>query len=132
MQTGRYRTAVLVGTVASFAAALAVRYGLIEPEALGLACKAAPAPWWCLPREAIIQAFHGGALGLVSLVCGIAAHVPWPARGGAGLRRLWAALDRPRFHAALALGLGAAGLVLYNASLAAVGFTLGLIRAVRP
>jgi len=132
MQTWRYRTTVLVATAASLTAALAVRYGLIEPQALGLACKAAQAPWWCLPREAIIQAFHSGALGFVSLACGVAAHVPWPALVGRGLERLGAALDQPRLYAALALGLGAAGLVLYNASLAAVGFTLGLIRAVRP
>lgn len=132
MQTRRYRAIVLAWTVASLAAALAVRYGLIEPEVLGLACKATQAPWWCLPREAIILAFHSGALGLVSLACGVAAHVPWRSFGGAGLQRLWADLDRPRLHAGLALGLGVAGLVLYNASLAAVGFTLGLIRAVRP
>lgn len=132
MQTGHYRMAVLAWTGASLAAALAVRYGLIEPEALGLACRAAPAPWWCLPRGAIILAFHSGALGLVSLACGVAAHVPWRSLGGTGLGSLWADLDRPRLHAGLALGLGAAGLVLYNASLAAIGFTLGLIRAVRP
>jgi hypothetical protein len=132
MQTGRYRATVLAWTAASLAAAVALRYGLIEPEALGLVCRAVQAPWWCLPRETIILAFHSDALGLVSLACGVAAHVPWRSFGGAGPQRLWADLDRPRLHAGLALGVGAAGLVLYNASLAAVGFTLGLIRAVRP
>jgi hypothetical protein len=128
-----YGIRVAAAVAAALAGAFAIRYGLIEPEALGHACQAPRAPWWCLPRSAVVQAFHARALGLSSLVLGIAAHVPWSRfGGGARLGRLWAFLDRPRALAALALVFGALGLVLYNAALGAVGFVLGLVRAVRP
>jgi hypothetical protein len=133
MTSRAYRIRVAAAVAAAFAAVFALRYGLVEPEALGHACQAAGAPWWCLPRGAVVQAFHARIPGLASLALGIAAHVPWSAfGGGARLGRLWAFLDRPRTLAALALVVGAMGLVLYNATWAAIGFVLGLVRAARP
>jgi len=44
---------------------------------------------------------------------------------------LWAYMLGGRRAAALAIATGAAGLVLYNAELSALGFLLGLIRFAR-
>lgn len=96
-------------------AAMALRYQVIEPSAVGLLCAAGAGPWWCGLRAVAIGLFGSGAIGLASLGAGIFAHL----------------LDR-RGLALVALLAGAAGLVLYNADAAAAGAVIGLLRAVRP
>jgi hypothetical protein len=103
-----------VAVAAAVAAAMAFRYQVVEPAAVGLACDAGGGPWWCSLRAAGIGLFRDGALGLASLVAGLLAH---------GLDRRWLAL--------VALVAGAAGLVLYNADTGAAGFVIGLLHAVR-
>lgn len=105
----------LAATVAAIlTAATAFRLGVIEPRPAGFACLEDSAPWWCVPREAVIRLAHTGVFGWLSLGCGLLA---------LGLRR-------PRLGA-VALLSGAPGLVLYDASTAAVGVVLGLIAVSR-
>jgi len=99
---------------ASLAAAMAFRYQVVEPAAIGLVCDAGTGPWWCDLRALVIALFSRGALGLASLAAGLLAHV---------LDRRWLAL--------VALIAGAAGLVLYNADTAAAGSVIALLHAVR-
>lgn len=96
-------------------AAMAFRYEVVEPSAVGLVCDAGTGPWWCALRGLGIGLFTNSLLGLGSLAAGLLAHL----------------FDR-RGLAAVALVLGAAGLVLYNADAAAAGAVIGLLRAVRP
>lgn len=50
------------------AIALLLRYALIEPHGIGIACAAEQVPWWCVARQGIVW-FHiawvWGALGLI-------------------------------------------------------------------
>ncbi len=93
-------------------AARGVRYGWIEPTELGAACESAgpwnAAPWWCGVRSALIVFTQWGGFGWLALgLCGAAL-----LRARHGARRsgfAWAAL-----------AAGGTGLVLYNATLAAV------------
>jgi hypothetical protein len=96
------------------ALAFVLRYLWIESTGMGLACGAVPAPWWCAPRSAVIYVHEHNGWGLVALAGGIAT-----------------LLFRWRWAAALGLGAGLLGLVLYNAGLAAVGLLLTLLRLLR-
>lgn len=96
------------------AAAMGLRYQVVEPAAVGLLCDPGTGPWWCALRAVAIGLFGSGLIGLASVVSGVLAHV---------LDRRWLAL--------VALVAGAVGLVLYNADAAAAGFVIGLLRAVR-
>jgi hypothetical protein len=102
-----------IGILAAFAAALAARYGLVEPEGYGFRCESG-GPWWCAPRDALIVAFHTKAIGWFALAAGALAFVA-----------------RHRSLATAACVAGAFGLVLYNYDLAAVGFALGALVLVR-
>jgi hypothetical protein len=104
----------IVLVLLTLAAAMALRYRVIEPSAVGLVCDPGTGPWWCGARAAVIVLFGSGLIGLASVVTGVLAHV----------------LDR-RWLATVALVAGSAGLVLYNADMAAAGFVVGLLRAVR-
>lgn len=95
--------------------AFAARYLWIEPSAMGLACAALPAPDWCAWRQDTILVHQANGWGLTALIGGIAS-----------------LLFRWRWMVAVGLGAGLAGLVLYNAGLAAVGLLLALLRLVRP
>jgi hypothetical protein len=103
-----------ITVAASLAAAMAFRYQVVEPAAIGLVCDAGGGPWWCGLRAMVIALFSHGALGLASLIAGLLAHL---------LDWRWLAL--------VALVAGAAGLVLYNADTGAAGFVIGLLHAVR-
>ena len=97
-----------------FAAVLAiwVRYDFIEPEKLGAAC-ADGAFWWCAPRTGLIVAAELDLLGTVAL-------------GAVAL----GALPSVRLHlfaTHLALFVGGAGLVLYNATFSAVAVVLAVV-----
>lgn len=102
-------TAILVIGLAS-----AFRYLVVEPRMMGFACSETPQPWWCAPREIIIQAHLKNVWGGAALISGIIALV---------LRQKWAAT------AAVITGL--IGIVLYDTSLAGLGFLLGFLRLLR-
>jgi len=106
--------AVAVGVMAL---AVLVRFQLIEPQAIGIACSAPGAPWWCLPREALVLPFHFGVPGVIALalaVVGFFLEGPWA-------RRL----------AWIATPVAAAGLILYNATWSAPAIVLALLTIVR-
>jgi hypothetical protein len=104
----------IVCAAAILALAFVIRFLWIEQTEIGLACAAVPAPWWCLPRTAIIHVHQYNGWGLAALCGGIAA-----------------LLFRWRWAAILGLAAGLLGLVLYNTGLAAVGLLLTLLRLLR-
>jgi hypothetical protein len=101
--------AVILGLAAIF------RYLVVEPRSMGFACSETPQPWWCGPREIVIQAHLKNVWGFVAAGTGIIA---------LALRQNWAA--------PIAIVTGLAGIVLYDTSLASLGFLLGLLRLLRP
>lgn len=100
--------------LAVVAAALAVRFLVIEGQ-MAQACITAQPPSWCAARNSLVRFFRAEGFGYAALAAGILAHL----FGG-----------RPM--AVVALIVGAAGLVLYNTGLASVAVLLGLLRLVRP
>ena len=110
----RWKTWLVFGAVV-LGAAFAARYLWIEPSTMGLACAALPPPQWCGWREQAILVHQANGWGLAALAGGIAA-----------------VIFRWRWTVALGLAAGLAGLVLYNAGLAAVGLLLALLRLLRP
>ncbi|MBI4183317.1 MAG: hypothetical protein HY521_04900 [Proteobacteria bacterium] len=94
-----------------------LRYHLVEPEAFGVRCQAAGAPWWCPLRTGLIRATEVNGLGIGSFVVALVSLV---VRGRAATMLV-----------ALAMGIGGAGLYLYNTSFAAAGVLIGLLRATR-
>ena len=99
---------------AAMAAAAIVRYGLIEPPHFAWACQSLEAPWWCPLRTGGVASLRFGALGIAALLCGLVALMR------PGRRMAWAAL-----------GLGAAGLVLYAPELSAGGALMGALALLR-
>ena len=91
-----------------------MRYFVIESHWIGQACESDSAPPWCLPRYALVQGFRLQLFGAVSLVSA-----------------LWSHMLGGRAAATVAMAVGAAGIVLYNAELSALGFLLGLLRIPR-
>lgn len=117
----RFRPLAVIGlAVAAALAANALRNVVIEPEAMGAACRlvqAEPFPWWCGPRTALIVVTEVGGLGLGALaLAALALFISG--------RRAWAAL----FAAA---ALGGAGLFLYNAYWAGTALLVLALRAAR-
>jgi hypothetical protein len=119
MKSARFlaRRPVLRGLVLAAvigAIAFALRTFAIEPASIAHACD--PAPWHgtCAARTALMRSFVHQEIGWAALVVGVLATVL-----------------RGRRTAAAALGLGAAGLVLYSYEPAAVGALLGLLVLVR-
>lgn len=105
----------LGGVALAVAAALlgfGVRYGFIEPERMGAACEQA-GPWWCMLRRGLMSAVGWNALGLAALACALLSFLPGPRRHAVA--------------AHVALALGGAGLVLYNATAASAAVVLALI-----
>jgi hypothetical protein len=107
------RWAALAVALLVLALALAARRWVVEPEALGFACRSG-GPWWCPVRAALIATFAHGVLGFVSLVTGLVSFAT---------RRAWVAV--------LAMSLGFAALVLYNYEFGALGVLLGALRFAR-
>lgn len=97
-----------------------IRYGLVEPEAMGAACERGD-PWWCGLRTGFIVFTQWGGFGWLAL--GLAAL----AAGAIAARRPGAA----RALALAAMTVGGFGLVLYNATLAAVAVVVALLCAAR-
>jgi hypothetical protein len=104
----------IASAVIVLALALAVRFLVIEPRGVGIACLGEPTPWWCGPRDLLVVISRGGGWGMASLGVGILALIT-------GWRPL----------AVLACVLGLWGVVLYNAGAAAFGLLFGLLRLVR-
>lgn len=99
----------------AFAAAIYLRYGLIQSTPIGLSClDVASAPWYCAPREALVRFNMMAGWSVAALV-------------GGGL----ALLTRHRLAIALGLLAGAMGLVLYNAGPAAGGLVMALFALLR-
>ena len=102
--------ALLVALALAVAGSVALRYGLMESDALHGVCALANDDWRCLVRRWAPQIFIDHRIGWLALVAGVAA-----------------ALVRSRAMAKLALIGGGAGLVLYSTDHAAAGLLLGLI-----
>ena len=107
----------LAAAAAVMALAVLARFQLIEPQAIGVTCAAQGAPWWCLPREALVLPFHFGVPGAIAFVLAIVGFFldgPWA-------RRL----------AWIAMPVAAAGLILYDATWSAGAIVLALLTVVR-
>lgn len=105
---------VALAMVVAYAAAAAVRYGLIERADLGQLCEGRMAPWWCQARMLVIRAFLQDVFGLSSVA--LAALALW-----------W----RSRGLALLAVAVGTCGMVLYNFTWAGVGVIGGALALAR-
>lgn len=91
-----------------------VRYGFIEPSDLGHACDAKDGPWWCGPRNVIVQGFLGYGYGYAAVLAALVA-VFW----------------RNTFSAVLAASLGVIALQLYCYEGGALALLIGSLRLVR-
>ncbi|HEU4669492.1 MAG TPA: hypothetical protein VFR91_02170 [Dyella sp.] len=98
------------------AAAAALRYGLIEPPALGERCTAAglQAPAWCTWRELVVRGFLDSVYGIAALAAAAVA-----------------LLHPRRWSAALAAALGLAATVLYCYETGALALLAGCLLLVR-
>jgi len=105
---------ILAAVAAVFAAALWLRFRVVEPRGAELMCTLAGAPGWCSLRKALVPVFTFQGFGVLSLLCGLFA--AWKHRPAWGVP---------------AVLLGSAGMVLYNVELASVGLILGLIALTR-
>src|SRR5262245_25660410 len=98
--------------VLGFALATWVRYGLIQPQDIGILCGQANVPAWCTPREWLLLVQHYFLWG-------------WFALGSAAIGLL---LPLPRAMGnvviAIAAILSAFALMLYNATLGAPALVL--------
>jgi hypothetical protein len=101
---------IWLGLVVVLAATAALRFLLIEPHEIGHLCLQTDAPWWCAAREGVAITFRTQAFGWLSLAAG-----------------LWAWWRSDARWAAVAMLVGAGGLMLYNTDLAAPGVLLGII-----
>jgi hypothetical protein len=106
-------TAALLAA-ATVAAAFGLRLLVIEPPQFAWTCQGSEPPWWCVLRAAAIFGLRAGLIGFIGLGAGIFAL--WRCSGSAAL---------------LAVGAGAAGLVLYAPEPAAGGALLGALALVR-
>jgi len=113
---GRSTAIAWVAVLLAGAAAVALRYGVVEPPGLGERCAAAglQAPAWCEWRELVVQGFLHNVYGTAALVATALALVR-PRRWSAGL--------------AAALGLLAIELYCYETgALALLAGSLLLVR----
>jgi hypothetical protein len=106
---------LLAVTLAALGYAYFLRYQVVEQAAVALACEAYPASWLCASRRAAVMLFTPSVFG-------------WTALAAAALN-----LVRPSI-VLCTVGLIAAGLglVLYNASLAALAGALLILSLARP
>lgn len=102
-----------------FAIAFWLRYGVIQPEDIGILCAQADAPGWCAPRQWLILGQYyqvWGWVGLASAALALLIGLP------AALLRILLLV---------ALFFSALALVLYNATLGAVALVLALLALLR-
>ena len=62
-----------LGIAATILLALWLRVEVVQPEALTWACAAELRPFWCGPRQLLLEAFNTGVIGAAALVASIAA-----------------------------------------------------------
>lgn len=92
-----------------------LRYGILENEAQDLMCRRGGVSGWCRVRATLGWSIHYQLFGLAGLALGVVAWLP-------GLRRA----------AFPALLLAAGGLVIYNATPAALALIIALLAALQP
>lgn len=102
-----------------FALAFWLRYGVIQPQAIGLLCAEADAPAWCRPREWLILGQYYEVWGWVAVASAALALIVAPPP--ALLRILLG----------IALLFSALALVLYNTTLGALALVLALLALLR-
>lgn len=89
---------------------LAVRFYVIEPQSVALACAADNTGWRCMVREFAVAGFISNAFGLTALIAGmIVTMVRW------------------RVLALVAIVSGVAGAVLYTFEFSGAGLVLGAL-----
>ena len=102
-----------------FALAFWLRYGVIQPEAIGLACARVDAPGWCRPREWLILGQYYEVWGWVALAsAAVALAVALPP-------------SLLRIVLGIALLFSALALVLYNTTLGALALVVTLLALLR-
>jgi len=105
--------------VFGLAVGLWLRYGVIQPEDLGILCGQTDAPAWCTPRQWLIVAQTYFVWGWVAVVSGaIALVIPLPP-------------PLLRLVLAVAVWFSALALILYNTTLGSVGMVLTLLALLR-
>jgi hypothetical protein len=105
--------------VFGFALATWLRYGVIQPEAIGILCGQADAPGWCTPRQWLILGQYYEVWGWVALISAAIG--------------LFVALPRPLLGITLAIAalFSALALILYNTTLGALALVLTLLALLR-
>jgi len=112
-----FRTFALLAVVAVLAAVLGfvLRYALVEPRSVGLACDAGEASLRCAFRQGLIFTFWNSLFGWLALALAV-----W---------QLW----RPAtWRLAVLLAVCALGLILYNTLMAATAVALAAFSLARP
>lgn len=90
-----------------------LRYDLVEPVAIGSMCRSVQAALWCPLRTGLIFASEWNSLGYLSVAAALSLTAPY-----------WRAVT----FAFIAMAIGGVGLMLYNATVAAPGVLLVLLR----
>jgi hypothetical protein len=105
--------------VFGFALAVWLRYGVIQPEAIGILCGQADAPGWCGPRQWLILGQYYEVWGWVALISAAVG--------------LFVTLPPPLLRTVLVIAalFSALALVLYNTTSGAVAFVLTLLALLR-
>jgi hypothetical protein len=108
-------TLTAVAVAAAFAGiGYVLRYGWVEPEAIGNMCKSAEAVWWCPIRTAMIVVTEWNGLGYAATALAVLS--------------LFVRARRAALLVVAAMAVGGAALVLYNATEAGPGLILALLR----
>jgi hypothetical protein len=114
LRTAYPRAAPLLSLLAIVSTAtaimFAIRFYLIEPEPIALACAADQSGWRCAVREIAVAGFLRNAFGLTALITGVLVTVV-----------------RWRVLALVAILSGVAGAGLYRFELSGVGLLLGAL-----
>lgn len=115
LPTARETNVILTVGFLSFGYALYMRYLVIEPSGVGLACEGGLETWLCSARASVIWLFSRNVFGLLSL-------------GAAFVH-----LVRPSLLLfCIALSGAGFGLVLYNTGLSSVALPLLILGFARP
>ena len=105
----------LLVVVLALVTALAVRFWLVEPEAMGAACMAGDQPWWCYPRLALVLGMIYGWWGWLAVACVVASLFP--------------AAGKPQPWLYTGAAIGSAALVIYSAGFGSLAVLMALLRA---
>ena len=110
------RSALVAVLIAALCAGVGyvLRYAWVEPEAIGALCKSADAVWWCPLRTAMIVTTEWNGLGYTAVAL--------------ALLSLFAGRSGAVWLATVAMAIGGAGMVLYNATEAGPALILALLR----